>query len=370
MVSLAALWRAHGVEPGAVIGHSQGEIAAACVAGALSLEDAARVVALRSLAIAEGLAGQGGMASIALDVETLQARLPEGLLGRRRQRPAQRGRGRRGRGARRAARDARGRGRVGAPGPRRLPLAFARGRTARAAAARRPRPDHAGHERDRVLLDARGWADRHRHARRGLLVPQPAQPGALRPDDRAAAGRRRGGIRRAQPAPGPGHRGGRHDRAGRRRRRRDRHAAPRRRLPRALHLRAGQRARPRRAGRLGHGVRRRAPDQRPALRLPADAPLAGGVKRRDRRSAGRGSGAGRAPVAGGDRAARPRTADAVHGPAHRRPRDLRARAGVRRCPGRAGAARRCAGRGADARSAHAPRPDRPARRRPGGRRRS
>ena len=81
MVSLAALWRAHGVEPGAVIGHSQGEIAAACVAGALSLSDAARVVALRSLAIAEGLAGQGGMASIALDAETLQARLPDGPVG-------------------------------------------------------------------------------------------------------------------------------------------------------------------------------------------------------------------------------------------------------------------------------------------------
>ena len=63
----------------AVIGHSQGEIAAAYVAGALSLDDAARVVALRSQAIAEELAGQGGMASIALDVDTLQPRLPDGV---------------------------------------------------------------------------------------------------------------------------------------------------------------------------------------------------------------------------------------------------------------------------------------------------
>ncbi|GLF98832.1 SDR family NAD(P)-dependent oxidoreductase [Streptomyces yaizuensis] len=65
MVSLAALWRAHGVEPDAVVGHSQGEIAAAHVAGALSLEDAAKVVALRSRALL-ALSGTGGMATLAL----------------------------------------------------------------------------------------------------------------------------------------------------------------------------------------------------------------------------------------------------------------------------------------------------------------
>ncbi|MEU6777495.1 type I polyketide synthase, partial [Streptomyces sp. NPDC046759] len=67
MVSLAALWRSYGVEPAAVVGHSQGEIAAACVAGALTLKDGARVVALRSQAIAASLAGDGGMVSVALD---------------------------------------------------------------------------------------------------------------------------------------------------------------------------------------------------------------------------------------------------------------------------------------------------------------
>ncbi|MFJ8429543.1 SDR family NAD(P)-dependent oxidoreductase, partial [Streptomyces sp. NPDC094021] len=73
MVSLAALWRAHGVEPAAVIGHSQGEIAAACVAGALSLDDAARLVAVRSRVIA-GLRGGGGMAAVAATAADLAER--------------------------------------------------------------------------------------------------------------------------------------------------------------------------------------------------------------------------------------------------------------------------------------------------------
>ncbi|MFE7477184.1 type I polyketide synthase [Streptomyces sp. NPDC057575] len=64
MVSLAEVWRSYGVEPAAVIGHSQGEIAAAAVAGILTLNDAAKVVALRSRAII-ALAGRGGMVSVA-----------------------------------------------------------------------------------------------------------------------------------------------------------------------------------------------------------------------------------------------------------------------------------------------------------------
>ncbi|MET7904642.1 beta-ketoacyl synthase N-terminal-like domain-containing protein, partial [Streptomyces sp. NPDC005355] len=77
MVSLAEVWRAAGIAPAAVVGHSQGEIAAACVAGALSLEDGARLVALRSRAIAEELAGLGGMVSIAASAEWVQGLLAD-----------------------------------------------------------------------------------------------------------------------------------------------------------------------------------------------------------------------------------------------------------------------------------------------------
>ncbi|GKU37270.1 type I polyketide synthase [Mycobacterium montefiorense] len=68
MVSLAELWKSVGVNPDAVIGHSQGEIAAAYVAGALSLRDAARVVTLRSKLL-RSLAHTGGMLSIACSTE-------------------------------------------------------------------------------------------------------------------------------------------------------------------------------------------------------------------------------------------------------------------------------------------------------------
>jgi acyl transferase domain-containing protein len=72
MVSMAALWRSWGVEPAAVVGHSQGEIAAAHLCGALSLRDAAKVVALRSKALVS-LIGHGGMASVTEPADLVEA---------------------------------------------------------------------------------------------------------------------------------------------------------------------------------------------------------------------------------------------------------------------------------------------------------
>ncbi|MFI6298517.1 SDR family NAD(P)-dependent oxidoreductase [Nonomuraea sp. NPDC050790] len=81
MTGLAALWQSHGLRPDLVIGHSQGEIAAATAVGALSTQDAARVVGLRSKAIA-GIAGKGGMMSLAAPlgvIESTMARISRHL---------------------------------------------------------------------------------------------------------------------------------------------------------------------------------------------------------------------------------------------------------------------------------------------------
>ncbi|MFX0574275.1 type I polyketide synthase [Nocardia nepalensis] len=75
MVSLARLWRARGVEPSVVIGHSQGEVAAAVTIGALSVQDGARIIALRSLAGAQVLADKGGMAAVGLSADAVRQRL-------------------------------------------------------------------------------------------------------------------------------------------------------------------------------------------------------------------------------------------------------------------------------------------------------
>ncbi|MGW7409947.1 SDR family NAD(P)-dependent oxidoreductase [Streptomyces sp. NPDC054833] len=67
-VALAEVWRSFGVTPDAVVGHSQGEVSAAVIAGAMSLEDGARIVVRRSLAVRE-LQGHGAMASVTLPEE-------------------------------------------------------------------------------------------------------------------------------------------------------------------------------------------------------------------------------------------------------------------------------------------------------------
>ncbi|WP_340563438.1 type I polyketide synthase [Streptomyces sp. GSL17-111] len=74
MVSLAEVWRTHGVTPSAVIGHSQGEIAAAVVAGALPLADGAALVALRARALTQ-VAGRGRMLAVALPADQAEERL-------------------------------------------------------------------------------------------------------------------------------------------------------------------------------------------------------------------------------------------------------------------------------------------------------
>ncbi|MFE2765947.1 type I polyketide synthase [Streptomyces albidoflavus] len=73
-IGLAAVWRSLGVEPAAVVGHSQGEVVAAVVSGALSLEQGALVVAARSQAVL-ACAGQGGMALIERPVAEVEERL-------------------------------------------------------------------------------------------------------------------------------------------------------------------------------------------------------------------------------------------------------------------------------------------------------
>src|SRR5690606_20882579 len=64
-VALAELWKSWGIVPDAVVGHSLGEVAAAHVAGALSLSDAIRIVFLRGRLMHQS-AGRGRMVAVAL----------------------------------------------------------------------------------------------------------------------------------------------------------------------------------------------------------------------------------------------------------------------------------------------------------------
>jgi len=71
-LALTELWRSYGVHPDAVIGHSMGEVTAAVVAGALSVADGLRVIAIRSRLMSQ-LAGQGAVGLLKLDAEATEA---------------------------------------------------------------------------------------------------------------------------------------------------------------------------------------------------------------------------------------------------------------------------------------------------------
>lgn len=73
-VALAELWRSWGIAPAAVIGHSMGEVAALHIAGALSLEDAARIICRRSQLLRR-TSGQGAMAVVNLPVDAARTAL-------------------------------------------------------------------------------------------------------------------------------------------------------------------------------------------------------------------------------------------------------------------------------------------------------
>ncbi len=203
--ALSAVLRDWGVEPDYVVGHSMGEAAAACAAGALSVEDAGAVICRRSRLL-RSVAGQGAMYSVELSVADAQAALAghENLvsvavsnsptLHRHRRRPGGPGHDRQGpRRARRLLPPGQGGRRLAQP---------ADGRAARRAAggSQRPRP---ACRRDPALLDRGRRATGRRRPGRRLLGAQPARAGAVRRRRDAPGRARRHGVRGDQPAPDP-----------------------------------------------------------------------------------------------------------------------------------------------------------------------
>ncbi|MBF6328236.1 type I polyketide synthase [Nocardia transvalensis] len=75
-LGLAALWQSWGIVPAAVVGHSIGEVAAACVSGALSFEDAVRVIFHRSR-VQQKASGKGKMLAVGLPLDEVEPRIAE-----------------------------------------------------------------------------------------------------------------------------------------------------------------------------------------------------------------------------------------------------------------------------------------------------
>src|SRR5262249_40724055 len=71
-IALDDLWRSWGIRPDAVVGHSVGEIAAAKIAGVLSLEDAIRIAYQRGR-LMQRATGHGKMASVELSEAEAEA---------------------------------------------------------------------------------------------------------------------------------------------------------------------------------------------------------------------------------------------------------------------------------------------------------
>ncbi len=72
-MALAALWQSWGVQPVAVVGHSVGEIAAACVAGILTLDQAAKIIVLRGRFMDECASAGGTMLAVGMTPEEARA---------------------------------------------------------------------------------------------------------------------------------------------------------------------------------------------------------------------------------------------------------------------------------------------------------
>jgi len=72
-VALAELWKSWGVKPAAIVGHSVGEIAAACVAGVFSVEEGARIIVQRARFMDGCARGEGTMLAVGLGEEDAKA---------------------------------------------------------------------------------------------------------------------------------------------------------------------------------------------------------------------------------------------------------------------------------------------------------